>query len=40
MEVRSALLPTSRSVKLGDAKARASLRNVGSAVKESCDAKS
>lgn len=40
VEARSALLPTRRRVRLGDARARASLRKVGSALKEASDARS
>ena len=39
-EVRSNLLPARRSVRFGEASARASLRKVGRALNEACDATS
>ncbi len=39
-EAKSDLLPARRSVRFGEARARASLRKVGSALNESCDERS
>lgn len=39
-DARSSLLPARRMVRFGDPSARASLRNVGSALNESCEARS